>query len=168
MIGPLLTAIAYLCLATVLEAGIFSQCLAVAPGYLQFLFDLQLLGLGGILAGLLRGPSQGMAMAVACACVLGFSREPGTLGVTIVSFGMAAALSGWVARHLLLYSMLTRWLTIMFLLMLENIVRELLRKLFWPAVPIDVPWLGLALTALVGAVIYALFVRKLKIVAPAY
>jgi hypothetical protein len=168
MIGLLLTAIAYLCLATTLEAGIFSQCLVVAPGYLQFLFALRLLALGAVLAGLLRGPFQGMAMAVACACVLGFSREPGVLGVTIISFGLTAALSGWAARHLLLHNMLTRWLTILFLLTVENLVWGLLRKLFWPSEPIVMSWLGLALTALVGTMIYALFVRKLKSIQPVY
>lgn len=152
----------YLLMALMLEMAVFSQCLLVAPPYLRFLFDIRLLALGGILAGLLRGEVEGMLFALAAALLFSFSQQPGTLGPSIVSFVTVAGMAGLLGRSIVISGFAVRALVIFLMLFIERLLWNLVRLFFWTESPFTVPWLSLVLTALIGSGLFVVVFRRFR------
>jgi hypothetical protein len=162
MIRPLLTAMIYLGAAQILEMALLPPFQEALPDPVAFVLDWRLLALGGILAGMLRGELQGMLVAWVAAALFGFALPPGRLGAALVSYSIAAYVSGSLARHLRLHSFGGRWSLITLILIGERMASIGLRWMIWPTLRINIPWLSLILTGLIGAAIYNALAPKLR------
>ena len=152
----LLFAVVYLLTALALEKAFLPQLRIVAPALSAPLFELQLLAMAGVLAGLLRGELAGLGIALVAAFCFGVMEIPGTLGPSIVSFALTGWVAGWLARHFRLQGSITRWMTIAFLLLAERFIWTLVHWLVWRDTLFGLPWsmlLAAVMTALLGAIL---------------
>ena len=162
MIRLLMAFILYLLLAEIIEYGILKQLSTLFTPTLGSLFKLSLLGMAGILAGLLGGEVFAMFIALIAAMLSGFSRLPGFVGSSIISFVVVAYASGYAARYFRFQSFRSRLMLITALLLAEKVIWFLVRRLFWPGIVIDLPFGGIVITALIGAVLMQLTAPRLK------
>jgi hypothetical protein len=147
----------YLLAAEALENALQQQFFMLAPPGMTSLFNLRLMALAGILFGLLRGEVAGMSVALIAAGVQGFSQQqPGVLGASIASFTAAAFLAGLLARHARLSSYTTRFFYISLLFVVERLIWHGIRIAFQFDKSVDIAWLALIFTALIGAGLYRL------------
>jgi len=147
----------YLLAAEALENALQQQFFMLAPPGMASLFNLRLMALAGILIGLLRGEMAGMTVALIAACVQGFSQQqPGVLGASIASFTAAAFLAGLLARQLRMSRYPTRFFTISLLLVAERLIWHGIRIGFEFDKNVNIAWLALIFTALIGAGLYRL------------
>jgi hypothetical protein len=158
-----------LALALALAIPILPQFIYINGWILQWIDGRSLLPLVGIVIGLLRGESQGMAAALAAACLCGFSHPPGQLGASIDGFVLSAFLAGWATRRIQLYGTITRWFLITVLLLVAHLTWWGVR-LFWRETPpllefIDknIAWPALILTALLGSYLYHRLSPKMRL-----
>ncbi len=152
----------YLFLAVIIEYGILKQLPILFTPVMGNLFILSLLGMAGILAGLLGGEVFAMFVALFAALLSGFSRLPGFVGSTIISFVVVAYASGYAARYFRFQSFKSRLMLIMALILAEKVIWYLARRIFWPGIVIDLPFGGIVITALIGAVLMQWTAPRLK------
>ena len=166
MIRALLILLSYLVLAVIIEVIILPGLEMLVPGELRSLFGLRLLVMAGILVGFLRGESMGMSVGFVAALLLCFSQPPqARLGAAIVSFTTVAYLAGLAARHFRLQGKVGRWLLFTVLLIIEQLLWSLVRRLFLSSTPIGLAWtnfISCGLTALVGVWLLAILTPRLK------
>ena len=151
----LAVAIVYLLLAEALEFAILVQ-IHPMDGWLAALLDLRMLAMAGILWGFWRGELQGMGMALGAALLFGLSQSAGQLGASVVSFTLVAFLAGMLARGLRPRSAFTVGFFLFALLALERIAWCGVRWGLGVSKVFEIQWSGLLLTALGGALLYAL------------
>jgi hypothetical protein len=153
----------YLVAAEALEFAVLPQIQgALHPSSYEALFDLRLLASAGILAGLLLGEWAGLLTALIAALLAGFSQAAGQLGASLVGFTLAAWLAGRMARPLRWQGLGLRGPVLYILLMIALLVWAAVRKLFWPATAVEIPWLGLLVTAVLAALLDAFVARRLR------
>ncbi len=134
---------------------------------LRFLFQWRLLAMTGIVVGMLRGEIAGMCVALIAVLFLCFSQPPReALGAAIVSFSTVAFVAGWAARHLQLRGFASRWMQLTLLLIVEQQLWSLVRRIFWSTTSIGLSWSGLmsgALTGFIGACLLIPLVPRFKV-----
>lgn len=167
MIRTFFYAVGLLVLAVILQFAILSNFTLLPPKWLGQVLDARgLLPLVGILFGLLRGETQGMTLALAAACLFGFSEPPGQLGASIDSFVLAAFLAGLLSRLLLIQGIFSCWFFITILLFLERLVSWLIRQGFRGATStasMHLSWPALLLTGLLGALLYKWLAPRIRL-----
>jgi hypothetical protein len=162
MIRLLVAFVIYLVLSEIIEFGILKHLSSLFTPVLGGLFQLSLLSMAGILAGLFRGEIFAMFIAFFAALLSGFSQLPDYVGSSIVSFIVVAYLSGYAARTFRFQSFRSRWLLIITLLLIEKIIWFLVRRIFWPSVEIDIPVSGILISGLIGAFLMKWAAPRLK------
>ena len=153
---------AYLFAALLLEIAILPELEPLAAEPLQFVFALRLLAMTGVLVGLLRGETAGMMAAFAAALLVGLALGPGWLGASILSFTTVGYLAGLLARHFRLSGVFFLWFAIVFLLVVERLLFAGVKWMIWRGGDLDIEWLALALSALIGALLYRWLAPRLK------
>lgn len=171
MMRTTLYALGLLALAVALQIAILPQFTLLPPKWLGQLLDgRSLLPLVGILFGLLRGEIQGMILALAAACLFGFSQPPGQLGLSIDSFVLVAFLAGLISRLILIQGAVTRCFFIIMLLLLERVEWWIMRQSFlrgtgsmYDTSAMHISWPALLLTALLGSYLYKWLAPKIRL-----
>ena len=84
--------------------------------------------------------------------------------VTLVA--SVAFVAGWAARHLQLRGFASRWMQLTLLLIVEQQLWSLVRRIFWSTTSIGLSWSGLmsgALTGFIGACLLIPLVPRFKV-----
>ncbi|HOE95921.1 MAG TPA: hypothetical protein PLS90_07355 [Candidatus Sumerlaeota bacterium] len=153
----LLLTLLYLFIALPIEVIVLPTLQGFSPHGWHFLYHWPLLALPALLLGFLRGEIAGMLMGVVAALLVCFSQPPNnSLGAMIVGLSLTGYLAGQAARRGRFTSFASRWLLLLGLLMLNQFVSGLVRRLFWVYAPLAMPWehpFGLILTSLLGVLI---------------